>query len=108
MGARGPEEYRVQSVVTLACADMTTDPRTCGLMQPRLHLLAQQLHRAHDPLVRDQATRVELGENSGELELISQAREIVGDDFRGADNRTAATCLVPGEVLQPLGALDPP
>src|SRR6516165_4307902 len=77
-------------------------------MEPRLHLLAQQLHRAYDPLVRDQAAGVELGENAGETELISEAREIVGDDFRGADDRTAAPRLVPGEALQPLSALDPP
>src|SRR6516164_6255362 len=87
---------------------MMTDPRTCGSMEPRLHLLAQQLHRAHDPLVRDQASGVELGEDAGEAELISEARKIVGDNFRGADDRAAATCLLPGEVLQPLGALDPP
>src|SRR5215471_1396009 len=77
-------------------------------MKPRLHLLAKQLHRAHNPLVRDQAAGVELGENAGEAELISEARKIVGDDLRRADDRPAAPRLVPGEVLEPLGALDPP
>src|SRR5215469_3997946 len=77
-------------------------------MKPRLHLLAKQLHRAHNPLVRDQTAGVELSENTGEAELISEAREIVGDDFRRADDRPAAARLVPGEALQPLGALNPP
>src|SRR5215467_689241 len=77
-------------------------------MESRLDFFAQQLHRSHYPLMRDQATGVELGENSGEAELISEAREIVGDDFCGADDRAAATCLVPGETLQPLSAFDPP
>src|SRR6516164_9005906 len=77
-------------------------------MKPRLYLLAQQLHRAHDSLVRDQTAGVEFSENPGEAELISEAREIVGDDFRSADDRAAAARLVPGEVLQPVGPLDPP
>src|SRR5215471_5226880 len=77
-------------------------------MKSRLDLLAKQLHRAHDPLMRDQTASVELSENAGEAELISEAREIVGDDFRRADDRPATPRLVPGEALQPMGTLNPP
>src|SRR6516162_6635522 len=58
--------------------------------------------------MRDQTAGVELSENAGEAELISEAREIVGDDLRRADDRAATPRLVPGEALQPLGTLDPP
>src|SRR6516165_4127118 len=76
--------------------------------QSRLHLLAQQLHRAHNPLVRDQAAGVEFGEDAGKSELIPQAREVVGDDLRCADDRPAAPRFVPGQRLQALGALYSP
>src|ERR1700751_1971583 len=95
-----------QGAISHQPAGLQDRRRIYGSMQSRLHLLAQQLHRAHDALVRDQASGVELGENAGEAKLISKAREIVGDNFRGADDRAAATCLLPSEVLQPLGALD--
>ena len=35
-------------------------------MQARLNLLAQELHRPHDLLVRNQTAGVELSENTGE------------------------------------------
>src|SRR5271167_5251769 len=97
-----------QSFVTRAREGMTTDLLICGSMEPWLHLLAQQLHRVHNAFVRDQAAGVEFGEDAGEAELLPEAREIVGDDLRRADDRAAAPRLIPGERLQPLGALDPP
>ena len=48
--------------------------------------------------MRDQTAGVELSENAGEAELISEAREIVGDDLRRADDRAATPRLVPAKA----------
>lgn len=68
-------------------------------MQARLNLLAQELHRPHDLLVRNQTAGVELSENTGETELVPQSRKTIGDHFRCADDRPGALRLVPAKRL---------
>ena len=58
--------------------------------------------------MRDQAAGVELGEDAGKAETLLESSETIGDDFRRADDSSAAPRLVPRDRLQPLGALDPP
>jgi hypothetical protein len=64
------------------------------------------LHRPHHLFVRDQAAGVELGEDAGKAETLLESSETIGDDFRRADDSSAAPRLVPRDRLQPLGALD--
>src|SRR5271170_549807 len=66
-------------------------------MKSRLDLLAQQLHRSHHPLVRDQPAGVEFGENAGHAKLVSETREIISHHFRSADNGPPAPHLIPSE-----------
>lgn len=40
------------------------------LAQPRLHLLADQLQRVHDPFVRHQPAVIQLAEDAGEAQLL--------------------------------------
>jgi hypothetical protein len=52
------------------------------LMQARLHLLASELHRSDDPVMRDQAAGVEFGEDAGQAEPIPKPCEVIGDHSR--------------------------
>ena len=75
-------------------------------MEARLHLLAQQLQRTHDPFVRNEPTAVQFGKDTAETELLLQPGQTIKDHVRRADDRPAAQRLVVSDRLQPLGALD--
>src|SRR5215831_20678824 len=100
----GGDRWRRQKISapsSLLSASLASHPFTLtkpsGLTQALLNLLAQELHRPHDLLVRDQTAGVELGENAGEAELVPQPRETIGDHLRCADDRPGATRLVPAK-----------
>src|SRR6516165_6039512 len=84
------------------------DLRIRSSMESRLHLLAQQLQRAHDPLVRNEAAAVQFGEDTAEAELLSKLRETIGDHLRRAKDGPALPRFVISHRLQPVGPLDPP
>src|SRR5437870_13900621 len=77
-------------------------------MQARLHLLAQQLQRAHHPLMRNNPAAIHFSEDAGETELLPQPLQTIGDHLRRADDGLAAQRLVIADGLETLATLDPP